>query len=87
MGFFQIDKPRKSQVSLNSWEGVKQSVKDDVNNVKELATGTVKTAANTAVRAVKTVGDAFGHSSNNKDLKARMSGHSSFRERTRGHDD
>lgn len=86
MGFNRNDRPTKSQVSLNSWEGVKQSVKEDAHNVKELATGTAKTVGKTAVRAVKTVGDAFGHSSNNKDLKDRMRGHSSFRERTRSDD-
>jgi hypothetical protein len=83
MGFNQNNRPTKAQVSLNSWEGVKQSVKEDANNIKELGVGTAKTIGKTAVRAVKTVGDYYGHSSNNKDLKARMSGHSSFRERTR----
>lgn len=86
MGFYQIDKPRKSQVSLSSWDGVKQSVREDAHNVKELATGTVKTAAKTAVRAVKTAGDAVGLSTNNRDLKRSMRGHSGFRDRTRGDD-
>ncbi|BCM95222.1 hypothetical protein [Burkholderia phage FLC6] len=92
MGFYQIDKPRKSQVSLSSWqdtkENAKQGVKNAAHDVKEAVVGSAKNVGHAAVRAVRTINDAYGTgSSSNKDLKARMTGHSSFRERTRGHDD
>lgn len=86
MGFYQIDKPRKSQVSLSSWEGAKQSVKDDANNVKELAKGTVKVAAGAVGDAVRGTARKLIHDGRNSDLKSRMHGHSSFKERTRSDD-
>lgn len=88
MGFDQRNRPTKSQVSLNSWkDDAKQGAKNAAHDVKEAVVGSAKNVGHAAVRAVKSVADWQGVSSNNKDLKAKMRGHSGFRERTRSHDD
>lgn len=79
MGFSRNDKPTKQQASMSSFT---QSLKDDVSNVGELVKGTGRAIGH----AAKTAIGAIGPDRNNKDLKARMKGHSGFRERTRGDD-
>jgi hypothetical protein len=79
MGFNQVNKPGKVQVSLN---GIGSAIKSELSDAKDV----VKNAAHAAGSTIKeTVKDAVGiDRDHNKDIKRRMSGHSQARDGRHG---